>query len=43
MQVMRHLFAVLSKNIIKLLHQLIVDGISRADVLEFQQQVKGCR
>lgn len=37
----QYLFAILSQDVIKLPHQMVVDGLSGADVLEFQEHVKG--
>lgn len=39
----RDLFAVLKQDIIKLPHQVTVDGFSRTDMLEFQEHVEGSR
>lgn len=36
-----HFLAVLHKDVVKLAHHLVVDGITRLDVLDVLQQVKG--
>lgn len=36
----KYLFAKLNQDVIKFSHQVIVDGLSRSDVLEFEEHVK---
>lgn len=36
-----YLFAILSQDVVRLSHQMVVDSLSGDDVFEFQEHVKG--